>query len=41
MQELAQHDGVAVPGAPLYLSILGVVFDVSKGSQFYGPEGGW
>jgi membrane-associated progesterone receptor component len=38
-EELAAHDGVARPGSPLLLAIRGVVFDVSKGRAFYGPDG--
>ncbi|GFH09880.1 protease do-like chloroplastic-like, partial [Haematococcus lacustris] len=39
LAELALHDGVAEPSRPLYLAIKGTVYDVSKGSMFYGPEG--
>mmetsp|Transcript_18867 Transcript_18867/g.32248 ORF Transcript_18867/g.32248 Transcript_18867/m.32248 type:complete len:242 (-) Transcript_18867:476-1201(-) len=39
LEELGRHDGIVVPGSALYLAILGSVFDVSKGSQFYGPDG--
>mmetsp|Transcript_28129 Transcript_28129/g.71726 ORF Transcript_28129/g.71726 Transcript_28129/m.71726 type:complete len:237 (-) Transcript_28129:118-828(-) len=38
LQQLAQHDG-SDPTKPLYLAIKGTIFDVSKGSQFYGPDG--
>jgi predicted heme/steroid binding protein len=38
-QELAQHDG-SNPDLPILISIRGVVFDVSTGKQFYGPNGG-
>lgn len=38
LEELAKHDG-SDKEQPLYLAIKGTVFDVSKGSQFYGPDG--
>lgn len=38
LEELASHDG-SDPSKPLYLAVKGTVFDVSKGSQFYGPDG--
>ena len=39
-QELAAYDGNAQsPG--LYLGIMGRVYDVSKGPQYYGPGGGY
>ena len=38
--ELGQYDGS--PGSPgLYLALLGEVYDVSAGSQYYGPGGGY
>ena len=38
--ELSQYDGS--PGSPgLYLALLGEVYDVSRGSQYYGPGGGY
>jgi predicted heme/steroid binding protein len=37
-QQLAQHDG-SNPDLPMLISIRGVVFDVSTGKQFYGPNG--
>ncbi|KAF8057743.1 ALG10 [Scenedesmus sp. PABB004] len=37
-EELAAHDG-SDPGRPMLISIRGVVFDVSSGKQFYGPDG--
>ena len=38
--ELAQYDGS--PGSPgTHLAFLGVVYDVSSGSQYYGPGGGY
>ena len=33
-EELAEFNGVE--GAPLYIGILGEVYDVSKGEQYYG-----
>jgi len=36
-EELAFYRGVIEPLAPLYLSIRGRVYDVSKGHQYYGP----
>lgn len=38
MEQLAQHDG-SNPDLPMLISIRGVVFDVSTGKQFYGPNG--
>jgi len=38
--ELAKYDGS--DGSPgLFLAMLGVVYDVSKGPQYYGPGGGY
>lgn len=37
---LKEHDGT-VPGKPLYLAILGEIFDVSAGEAYYGVEGGY
>jgi hypothetical protein len=37
-EQLAQHDG-SNPSLPMLISIRGVVFDVSSGKQFYGPNG--
>lgn len=37
-EQLAQHDGHH-PDLPMLISIRGVVFDVSSGKQFYGPNG--
>ena len=40
VSELRQYDGS--PGSPgLYLALLGEVYDVSRGSQYYGPGGGY
>jgi predicted heme/steroid binding protein len=36
--ELARHDG-SEPSLPLLISIKGVVYDVSKGKEYYGPDG--
>ena len=38
--ELAKHDGKD-PFRPIYLSIKGVVYDVTPGRSFYGPGGGY
>lgn len=39
-EELAKYDGSE--GSPgIYLALLGVVYDVSKGSSYYGPGGGY
>ena len=40
VSELAEYDGR--PGSPgLHLALLGVVYDVSSGAQYYGPGGGY
>lgn len=39
MEELAKHDG-SDPSLPMLLSIRGVVYDITSGKQFYGPNGG-
>ncbi|EFJ44989.1 hypothetical protein VOLCADRAFT_64254 [Volvox carteri f. nagariensis] len=36
--ELARHDG-SDKSLPLYLSIKGVVYDITKGKDYYGPDG--
>ncbi len=38
LEELAEYAG-SDPSKPLYLAIKGTIFDVSKGRQFYGPDG--
>jgi len=38
MDQLKQHDG-SNADLPMLISIRGVVFDVSTGKQFYGPNG--
>lgn len=38
--ELAKYDGTD-PSKPLYVSIRGVIFDVTPGKHFYGPEGAY
>lgn len=38
LEELAKHNG-SDPSLPMLLSIRGVVFDISTGKQFYGPDG--
>ncbi|KAF5827265.1 cytochrome b5-like heme/steroid binding domain-containing protein [Dunaliella salina] len=37
-EELAGYAGQD-PSKPLYLAIKGTIFDISKGRQFYGPDG--
>lgn len=39
-QELARHDG-SDEQLPILLSVRGVVFDVTKGRDFYGPDGAY
>jgi len=40
VEELKKYDGS--PGSPgLYIALLGVVYDVAKGAQYYGPGGGY
>lgn len=36
--ELSKHDG-SDPSLPMLLSIRGVVYDISTGKQYYGPDG--
>ncbi|PNH01581.1 putative steroid-binding protein 3, partial [Tetrabaena socialis] len=36
--ELALHDG-SDPALPLLLSIKGTVYDITKGKEYYGPDG--
>ena len=38
--ELRQYDG-SDGSRPVYLAILGDVFDVSSGAKYYGPDGGY
>ena len=38
--ELRQYDG-SDGSKPVYLAILGDVFDVSSGAKYYGPDGGY
>jgi membrane-associated progesterone receptor component len=38
MEQLSAHDG-SNPELPMLIAIRGVVFDVSTGKQFYGPNG--
>ena len=40
LEDLNKHDGND-PSVPMYLAIEGVVFDITKGQQFYGPGGEW
>ncbi|CAD5120867.1 DgyrCDS9417 [Dimorphilus gyrociliatus] len=40
IEELSKYDG-SENSLGLYLSIMGEVFDVSKGAKFYGPGGGY
>lgn len=37
-EELAEHDG-RDPAKPMLLSIRGVVYDITTGKAFYGPDG--
>lgn len=39
MAELERHNGAVDPSLPIFLAIEGVVYNVSKGRQFYGPDG--
>jgi len=39
-QQLKAYDG-SNPTGPIYLSICGVVYDVTTGESFYGPGGGY
>jgi len=40
IDQLAKYDGS--PNSPgLYLALLGKIYDVSKGSKHYGPDGGY
>jgi len=44
LEELARYDGTHDDGAvemPCYLSVKGVVYDVSIGREHYGPNGGY
>lgn len=38
LQQLSGYDGTD-PSKPILLAIRGVIFDVSKGKDFYGPDG--
>lgn len=38
-EELSQYKGT--DGSPVYLAVLGHVFDVTKGKKHYGPGGGY
>ena len=38
-EELGNYKGV--DGSPVYLAVLGQVFDVTKGRKHYGPGGGY
>jgi hypothetical protein len=38
-EELAASDGTD-PSRPMLISIRGIVYDVTKGKDFYGPGGG-
>jgi len=40
MEELKLYNG-SDPELPLYLAIIGEVFDVTRGKQYYGPGGGY
>ncbi|KAI8799353.1 cytochrome b5-like heme/steroid binding domain-containing protein [Cladochytrium replicatum] len=39
-EELAQYDG-SDPKKPIYIALLGEVFDVTAGPSYYGPGGGY
>ena len=39
-EQLALFDGTR-PSKPIYLAILGKVYDVQKGSKHYAPGGGY
>ncbi|KAJ1506994.1 hypothetical protein HMI56_000340 [Coelomomyces lativittatus] len=39
-EELAQYDGTDL-SKPIYLAVLGRVYDVTAGREYYGPEGGY
>ena len=39
-KQLAKYDG-SDPSLPIYLAINGVVYDVTAGKDYYGPEGGY
>lgn len=40
LKELQEFDGND-PAKPMYMAVKGTVFDVSKATQFYGPDGGY
>ena len=40
LEEMRQYDG-AHTEKPIYLSVKGTVFDVTKGKDFYGPDGAY
>eukprot|EP00889_Picochlorum_renovo_P002725 jgi/Picre1/29755/NNA_005137.t1 len=40
-EELGMYDGKQRRGGPLYLAILGSVFDVTQGKRHYGPGGSY
>ncbi|KAI8102803.1 hypothetical protein M9434_005596 [Picochlorum sp. BPE23] len=40
-EELGMYDGKERRGGPLYLAILGSVFDVTQGKRHYGPGGSY
>ncbi|KAL7747248.1 hypothetical protein RI367_007459 [Sorochytrium milnesiophthora] len=39
-EELRQYDGTD-PSKPIYLAVMGDVFDVTEGREYYGPGGGY
>lgn len=41
MEQLQHFDGKRDPEGPIYLAIVGEVFDVTKGKQHYGEGGGY
>lgn len=40
LEELARYDGSDLD-TPIYLAARGVVFDVTAGAAFYGPDGAY
>lgn len=38
LEELAEYDGTD-PNKPILMSLLGIIFDVTSGAEFYGKDG--